>query len=291
MKSFVKQRLASTALLALVVTVIGGGIFLQHSQVSPLTVLRAQGAASQPVSPANLKYRGYINDFAGVIDPESMQQLTRLATALDEKTRAQIAVVTIDTLGGEPVEDFATRLFQSWGIGHKDTKGATPACSRDCGLLLVLVVKDRKSRLEVGYGLEPIIPDGFSGSVLREMRPFLREQRYGPAIYQGCALLADRIATQAGAKLDDAYMPRGPYRRTGQQGPNWFVIVLIAAAILFGAPWWLALAGAGRWGGGGSGGSGFGGGFGGYDSGGGGGGGFGGFGGGSSGGGGASSSW
>jgi uncharacterized protein len=288
-----------------VIVLIGGGIFLQSRWFSPSQTARAQTApVSESASPANLKYRGYVNDFAGVIDPQSEQQIARLATVLDQKTRAQIAVVTVNSLGDEPIDDFANRLFQAWGVGHKDTTGATAACSRDCSLMLVLSIKDRKSRLEVGYGLEPIIPDGYSGEVLRAMRPYLRQQQYGPALYQGCAVLANRIASQAGVKLDEPGLPP-PDRPRSEGAPNWVVIAIIIAVLFFGAPWWLALLGGNRWGGprgpwgggfggGGFRGGGFGGGFGGYDSGGGSGGafgGFGGFGGGASGGGGASSDW
>ncbi len=241
--------------------------------VAVVCLLASYAAA---ISPADLKPRGYVNDFAGVIDPEWQQRLTRLATVLDQKTKAQLAVVTIQTLEGEPIEDFANRLFQAWRIGHKD----------DRGVLLLLVIKDRRSRLEVGYGLEPIIPDGFAGSVLREMRPALRESRYGEALYAGSSLLAQRVAREAGVTLDDPSLPRP--RHTRAQGPNSLIIFIIMAALIFGAPWWLALLGLRSMGGRGGG---FGGGFGGYDSGGSGGG-FGGFGGGgSSGGGGASSDW
>lgn len=239
-----------------------------------LCLLAARAAAA--ISPADLKPRGYVNDFAGVVEPEWQQRLTRLATLLDEKTKAQLAIVTVPTLEGEPIEDFANRLFQAWRIGHKD----------DRGILLLLVIKDRRSRLEVGYGLEPIIPDGFSGSVLREMRPALRESKYGEALYAGSSVLAERIAKEAGVKLDDPSLPR--VRHTSTQGPNNLVLFIILAALIFGAPWWMALLGLSRFGG--RSGGGFGGGFGGYDSGGSSGG-FGGFGGGSSGGGGASSDW
>lgn len=242
---------------------------------------------ADPVSPTSLQPRGYVNDFAGVIDEPSQHRLTRLATLLDQKTKAQLAIVTIDTLGDEPIEDFTVRLFEAWHIGHKDDRGA----------LLLLVIKDRKSRLEVGYGLEPIIPDGYAGSVLREMRPFLRDGRYGDALYAGSALIAERIARESGVKLDDPDLARRSPRSSS--GPNWLTIVFILAALFFGAPWWLSLIlarrGMGGWRSRGPwGGSGWGGGFGGYDGGGGGSGGFGGFGGfggGSSGGGGASSSW
>ena len=85
-----------------------------------------------------------------------------------------MALVTIDpSLDGEPIEDVANTIYREWGVGKK---------GKDEGILLLLAVKDRKNRLEVGYGLEPILPDGFVGSVLREMRPALQEGNYGQAL-------------------------------------------------------------------------------------------------------------
>ncbi len=249
----------------------------------------AAGAAL--VSPNALKARGYVNDFAEVIEPEWEQRLTTLLTQLDQKTKAQIAVVTLRSLEGEPIEDFANKLFQVWGVGHKDDRGA----------LLLLVIQDRKSRLEVGYGLEPIVPDGFAGSVLREMRPALREKKYGQALYAGTLLLAQRVAQASGVALEGAGRPPAG-SATGPASIGVKVFSLLVFLGFFGLVvffiimsvknprYWqrTSYARSGGYGG-----------FGGYDSGGssgsfggaGSGGGFGGFGGGSSGGGGASSDW
>ena len=253
--------------------------------VSALLLLSLPAAAA-PVSPADLQYRGYVNDFAEVIDPQWEQQLTQLITVLDQKTKAQIAVVTLASLEGDPIEDFATRLFEVWGVGHKDDRGA----------LLLLVIQDRKSRLEVGYGLEGTIPDGYAGSLLREMRPALRQQQYGEALYTGVLLLSERVAAEAGVKLEGAGLVPPPQRQRARRRRNPVRSLLSLIAMLaFGImPWWMPGMGFGyrrrRRGGlllGGFGG------FGGYDRGGAGGGfgGFGGFGGGLSGGGGATGGW
>jgi uncharacterized protein len=77
-----------------------------------------------------------------------------------------MALVTIATLEGEPIEDVANTIFRAWGVGQK---------GKNEGILLLLSIGDRRSRLEVGYGLEPILPDGLAGSILREMRPALRQ--------------------------------------------------------------------------------------------------------------------
>ena len=112
-----------------------------------------------------LKPQGYVSDFAHVIDPASKAQLEAYCATVEQSTGAQIALVTIPSLEGEPIEDVANTIFRAWGVGQK---------GKNEGILLLLAIGDRRNRMEVGYGLEPILPDGFVGSVLREMRPALR---------------------------------------------------------------------------------------------------------------------
>ena len=227
-----------------------------------------------------LKPRGYLSDFAGVVDQRSKIVLERYCQAVEASTGAEIALVTLDTLHGEPVEDVANLLFRTWGIGKKKS---------DEGILLLLVIGDRKSRLEVGYGLEPYIPDGYAGSLLRQMRPALQAGRYGEAMAVAAQAIGSRIAKAKGVTIQ-APAPR-PRRAPSKRGIPWGSVVGGLVLLL-----WLLGAG-GRRGGGmgglltgmllggllgrGMGGYGrSGGGFGGFDSGGG----FGGFGGGASGG-------
>ncbi len=115
------------------------------------------------------------------------------ARALEQQTGAEIALVTIGTLEGEPVEDVANTIFRAWGVGKK---------GKNEGILLLLVVKDRRDRLEVGYGLEPLLPDGFDGEVLRAMRPALRQNQYGEAMRAAAATIGSRIAKSKGVALD-----------------------------------------------------------------------------------------
>jgi uncharacterized protein len=241
---------------------------------------------------SKLQPSGYVNDFAHAIDAQSARAVTGYCGNLERLTGVQVAVVTIDTLDGDAVEDVAAKLYQQWGIGKKQT---------DEGLLLLLVIHDRKQRVEVGYGLEPVIPDGFAGGVLRGIRPILRQGNYGAALLAALQQFGDRIAQAKGVDLGTG-APRPRTQAAPVESIPWPLLLL-------GLFFLLALFGrrGGRRGGGWGGGGGFlpglilgnllsraggrsgwsGGGFGGYDSGGG----FGGFGGGSSGGGGASSDW
>ena len=151
-----------------------------------LSVLAALvAAAAGAVDWNGLKPQGYISDFAGVIDSGSRQQLETYCATVERSTGAQMALVTIASLQGEPLEDVANTIFRAWGVGKKGTNE---------GILLLLSIQDRRSRLEVGYGLEPILPDGLSGSVLREMRPALRQQQYGEAMLAAASTIGNAIA-------------------------------------------------------------------------------------------------
>jgi len=231
-----------------------------------------------------LKPEGYVSDFARVVDASSKQALEQYCARVEQVTGAQMALVTITTLEGEPVEDVANTIFRAWGVGHK---------GKNDGILLLLVIRDRRSRLEVGYEHEPILPDGFAGSILREMRPALRSAQYGEAMMAAAQTIGSTIAKAKNVSLD-AQLPRR--MRRNRDSIPWGPLVVGLLAVL-----WLLRIGSrgGRGGGGfwtglilgnlmgGSFGGRSGGGFGGFDSGGG----FGGFGGGDSGGGGASGSW
>ncbi|MEO8597824.1 MAG: TPM domain-containing protein [Candidatus Solibacter sp.] len=237
-----------------------------------------------------LKPQGYVSDFAGVIDSASKARLETYAAAVERSTGAQMALVTIPTLEGEPVEDVANTIYRAWGVGQK---------GKNEGILLLLAIGDRRNRLEVGYGLEPILPDGFSGSVLREMRPALRQQQYGEALMAAAETIGNTVAKSKNVTITEQ-LPRRMRPKSSDSIP-WPMIVGGILLLLF-------LSRGGRGGGySGGGGGGFlpglilgnllsrgswgsrgSGGFGGFDSGDGG---FGGFGGGDSGGGGASSDW
>jgi len=239
-----------------------------------------------PALPADfsaLQPSGYVNDFAGVISAGARQQIEQYSARVEKATGAQMAFVTLSSLEGEPAEDVANLLFRKWGIGKK---------GEDTGVLLLLVVRDKRSRLEVGYGLEPILPDGFAGGLLREMRPALREGAYSDAISLAAQRIGSHIAQAKGVTIEESARPRPQRHR--EESPPWFLILGGLFMLLWlirsgggGGGGWLAAMILGNMVGRSSFGQRSGGGFGGYDSGDR----FGGFGGGDSGGGGASSDW
>jgi uncharacterized protein len=242
------------------------------------TVLPAERVQDLP-KPTN-----YVSDFAGVLSPETTASLNALCAQVDRQAHAQIAVVTIKSLDGEPIENFATALEDKWKVGRKGT---------DRGLLLIFAANDRRYRIEVGYGLEGILPDGRVGDIGRQIVPYLRQGNFDAAVTVAVQQIAGVIAADAGVTLT-AQPRRGP--PVPQAKPLTLGQLVGLGLVLLGVIFLLArLGGSGLLGfligmflgGGGGGGGGWGGG-GGSD---GDGGGFGGFGGGSSGGGGASGSW
>jgi uncharacterized protein len=275
-------------------------------QATALLALFAGLACGLDVS--KLEPRGYVSDFAGVIDPAHAAEIEKYLGDAERATGAQFAVVTVKSLEGDTVEEAAVRLFEKWGIGQK----AGP--NRDEGALLLLAVEDRKNRIEVGYGLEPIINDAAAGDILRSIRPILRQGDYGGALLAAVQQMGQRVADAKGVKIEGQPAPR---QRRGSGGGfpigllllGFFAFMILMSifggrrgpprgprggggggdlltALILGQ----MLGGAGRRGGSGWSHGGFGGG-GGGGWGGGGGGGFGGFGGGGSGGGGASGGW
>lgn len=271
----------------------------RNAFVRCVLLLLLSALALSAVDPSTLKPEGYVNDYSRVIDAAGRTQLEQFALRLDRAAKVQFAFVTVDTLDGAPPEEFANNLYRTWGIGGKE---------KDEGLLVLLVVKDRKSRIEVGRGLEPYITDGTSGETLRQMQPLLREGRYGDALLFAASKLGNRVAQAKGIALPPGGGPAGRRHPPPQPVPvPWPVVLggLFLLMWLMGSVSRAAMGGRrGRRGGGmgdvltgmiignmlggrGWGGHSSGGGFGGYDSsdt-------FGGFGGGDSGGGGASSDW
>lgn len=264
--------------------------------------LAAQCVYAEPI--ASLHPTNYVNDFAGVLDASTGARLNALCKQVEEKAHAQIAVVTVKSLDGQDVVSYAVALYQAWGIGPK---------SSNRGVLILLATQDHKYWTTVGYGLEPILPDGKVGGLGREAVPLLRNGDYNGAVTLLTSRVASVIAQDAGVTLEGVpTAPRYAPNPRSAQGPGaaFGLIVLVIFVLVVwtmirrgggsgrggGGGFWSGLLwgillnnmgggrgyrggyGGGGWGGGGFGGSG-------------GGGGFGGFGGGSTGGGGAGGSW
>ncbi|MGE5310834.1 MAG: TPM domain-containing protein [Nitrospirota bacterium] len=214
--------------------------------------------------------QGRVSDYAGALTVDQRRDLEEKLARFEGETGNQIAVVIIPTLAGDSLEDYSIRLAEKWRIGHK---------GKDSGVILLIAMQDRKIRIEVGYGLEGMLPDSLAGEIIRqEITSRFRQGQF----YQGIQAGVDAIMAAT----------KGEYRpapRTGRGGGSlswvWvilFVLFVLAATagnfrrrppysrrggrVVAGGPfWWDGGFGRGGFGGGGIGGgfSGGGGGFGG----------------------------
>src|SRR5580700_5567736 len=253
-----------------------------------LFLVSAPGTSAEKLK--DIHPTGYVTDLAHVITPDAKERLENLCAELEQKTGAQMAIVTVLSLEGETVEQYGNELYKQLGVGSK---------KESRGVLLLVAPTERKYWTEVGYGLEPVINDARAGDAGRLMRSYFLQGNYSAGVEAAAWQLAKYIADDRGVTLTATPPVRAvrPRQDESRSFPIWPILIIIFIVIRVFARavrntsgrgggrggWWIGPMIGGMLGGG------VGGGFGGSSSGGGGG--FGGFGGGSSGGGGAGGSW
>jgi uncharacterized protein len=149
---------------------------LQAALAFALMGFLAQSGLAVPADDllASLKATSDVSDFAEILSPADREALEQRCRDLRQKTGAQLAVVTLRSLEGGQVDDFAAKLMKQWGIGE---------AGKNNGVLLLVAINDRKARIEVGYGLEPVLPDALAGRVLQEqLFPAFRQQQYAAGL-------------------------------------------------------------------------------------------------------------
>jgi uncharacterized protein len=219
-----------------------------------------------------------VNDFAHVVDSSSAAEMDRMIRALQATSGDVVVVATVPSIapyGG--IEEYAVKMFENGGRG-------IGAKGKDNGALILLALKERKVRIEVGYDLEQFVTDGFAGETSREyMAPLFRQGQYGPGLVAGVERVVGRVAQGRNVSIQGVRVPRTDVRRPasggGTQIPFWVILLAIIVFMIIGrigggrrgprfwggGPWSGWSSGVGPFGGfGGGGGGGFGGGFGGF---------------------------
>lgn len=209
----------------------------------------------------------YIQDYAGVVSPETKSRINSLGSELAAKTKAQIVVMTTKTLEGAPLEEYSLEVLRQWGIGDKTLNN---------GVLLLVVVDDKQSYIAVGYGLEGALPDAKVGRIQDTyMLPYFQKGDYDKGIINGYLAVATEVAKEYKLELKSDAKPV-QRAQSAEQGrgawdslPWWVKLAVAVGAVLLLAMDWLFFGGAitylllsllFRRGGGGGGGGGFGGG-------------------------------
>ena len=168
----------------------------RHSGAIALLLLAAWLA---PAAAADVPYlSGRVVDDAEILKPATREALTAALKAHEERTGNQIAVLTVPTIGSESIEEYATRVFGSWKLGQK---------GKDNGALVLVVPKDRKMRIEVGYGLEGTLTDVAASRIIRNvMTPQFKAGDYDKGVVDGIAAI---VATLEGKSSAAAPAPAG----------------------------------------------------------------------------------
>lgn len=176
------------------------------------------------------KPSGFVNDFAQIISPEVEIELNRDLDSFEKSTGAEISVVTIPTYGrDETIETYAVKLFEEWGIGKE---------KEDNGLLLLVSRDDREVRIEVGYGLEPVITDIQSGRIIQDiLAPAFQAGNYDEGISRAVNALMQSIST------GEAALTSSRAQKMGFQA-DWipfilFLMMFITSILARSKSWWL----------------------------------------------------
>ena len=173
---------------------------------------------------------GFINDYAELLTSEEQQTLEATLNQFKQESGTEIAVMTIPSLEGDPIEDYAVRLFEEWGIGDKE---------KDNGLLLLIAKDDRAVRIEVGYGLEGTINDAKAGRIIREIiAPRFQQEQYADGITAAVTTLMGEIKQDPAHSLppeEPAQLPKN----IGQFFPLLFIFLMYIGSFLARSKrWW-----------------------------------------------------
>jgi len=208
----------------------------------------------------------YVQDYAGVISAETKARINNVGSQLAAKTKAQVIVVTINTLQGTSTNDYALGILRQWGVGDKTLNN---------GVVMLVAVVDKQSRIEVGYGLEGALPDAKTGRIQDEyMIPYFQQSDYDKGILNGYQALVSEVAKEYKLefKTDAKPAPRPQAASSGSwwdAAPWWMQLMIIGGLLLLAIIDWMFFGGTitylilsilSRGGRGGSGGGGFGGG-------------------------------
>jgi len=217
----------------------------------------------------------YVVDLAGIIDPVAEEGLNSYLRELDKKTGAQVVILTIKSLDGESIEGFSIDMAEKWGLGQK---------GKDNGVLFTVSTGDRRYRIEVGYGLEGLLPDSFAGSIGRRyLVPYFKKRQFSKGITYAALAIIGRISDEAKVNITGMQRVRSRGTQTLKKPSLGSLILTILVIIIMGYFFvrnprafmmfiffmMMSRGGRGGWrGGGGFGGGGFGGGGGGFGGGG-----------------------
>ena len=191
-----------------------------------LLLLALASVASPATAQTFPELTGRVVDSAELLSPEQEAQLTALSAEIETASARQFVVATVPDLQGYPIEDFGYRLGREWQIGQSEANN---------GVILLVAPNERRVRIEVGYGLEPVIPDGYASQVINgTILPAFRDGDMGGGIVAGANQIAEQLRLpleQAEARALEAAKASRSSRGGGDV--NWIAIIFWIAVLLF----------------------------------------------------------
>ncbi|SKA13515.1 uncharacterized protein SAMN02745119_02794 [Trichlorobacter thiogenes] len=164
--------------------------------------------------------KGRINDYAGMLSPAAVQALEQKLAAFERETTNQVVLLTVPSLEGDVIESFAIRVAEAWKIGQKDKSN---------GVILILAKKERKIRIEVGTGLQGVLPDITAGQIIRNViAPGLRAGNPDQAVSAGLGAIIDATKGEFKATAADKKVAK---KKKGS-GSGLFIILLLAGLVI-----------------------------------------------------------
>ena len=161
----------------------------------------------------------FVSDYAGVFSHDERAQLEGFLNGLNRQKSIELAVVTLQSLKGGEINDFANRLFEAWGIGKKE---------RDTGILLITAINEKKIRIETGYGIEPLITDAAAGKILQDaILPFFKQEEYANGLISGAYAIGAKVGYKPGS------MPQPQKKTEVSPGRNLLSLLFLFLFVIF----------------------------------------------------------
>ncbi len=169
---------------------------------------------------------GYINDFAHILKPDTVKKLSSILLELKRKTGVEFSVVTIKKLKNNDIFDYSVEMFEKWGIGEK---------GKDNGILFLVDVGDKKLRIDTGYGMEGILPDGLLGRIRdKYIIPYFKKGEYNKGVLNGVMAIVSIITKSYHVNITGSFKPKPAKTK---RGISLIDIILIIGMMLFISPY------------------------------------------------------
>ena len=190
-----------------------------------LLLINPKGIIAKDKYPTPTSYK-YVNDYVGIINEEYKNKIISLGKELEDKTTAEVAIVIIDSTNGVPIESYGNALFREFGIGK---------AKKDNGLLILLAMEDKTWRVEVGRGLEGVLPDLLTSKVMNNYgKDYFKEGNYQEGLYRVYDVFCEYIAKEYDVTLDKALKVdlRGLNEDSNVDISNYIVLAIIILVFL-----------------------------------------------------------